>query len=133
MIQDLILHNTISKRAGVFVQLSCGLTTNGLLDVLKLFPDLFAKYFVHNEAEIVTAEKFWNNLILPPNPSPQEQATIEMFKRYLESCSSTGQFNNITTCMCIQMHSTVYVKTIKREESYGCIIRKWNVWNLCSC
>lgn len=85
-----MLHDAISKRAGVFLQLSCGLCTNGLLDVLKVFPHLFIQYFVQDE--VVTAEKLWDNLLLPKHPSPQEEMTISMFKEYIESCSSAGQF-----------------------------------------
>ena len=42
-----MLHDTISRKAGVFLQLSSGLSTNRVLDMLKLFPDLFTKYLIH--------------------------------------------------------------------------------------
>ena len=38
--QDLILHDAISRKAGVFLRLSSGLSTNGVLDMLELFFDL---------------------------------------------------------------------------------------------
>lgn len=93
--QDLMLHDTISRKAGVFLQLSSGLSTNGVLDMLKLFPDLFTKYFIHEE--VVTAEMLLSNIELPTNPTgPEEERTFEMFKKYIGSCSSKGRFYNIS-------------------------------------
>ena len=78
-----MLHDTISRKAGVFLQLSSGLSNNGVLDMLKLFPDLFTKYFIHEE--VVTAEMLLSNVELPANPTgPEEERTFEMFKSILD-------------------------------------------------
>lgn len=83
-----MLHDSISKRAAVFLQLSCGLSINGVLDVIKLFPGLFSKYFISKEE--VTAEDFLGNLLLPITMTPEEERTVGMFRKYIESCSSAG-------------------------------------------
>ena len=88
--QDIVLHDSISKRAAVFFQFSSGLSTLGFLDMVKCFPNMFEKYFVHHEADILTAEMFLDALILPSNPSNEEARVIEMLHQYINSCSSEG-------------------------------------------
>ena len=51
-----MLHDTISRKAAVFLKLSTGLSLNGVLDVMRLFPNLFTKYSVHEEE--ATAKMF---------------------------------------------------------------------------
>ena len=86
-----MLYDTISRRAGVFLQLSSGLSTNGALEVIKVFPKLFLKHFVYCKEELITAEKFFNDVLLPAELEPEEERTLAMFRTYIESCSSTGQ------------------------------------------
>ena len=88
--QGIILHDAISKRAAVFFQLSSGLSTLGFLEVVKCFPDMYERYFVHHEAETLTAEVFLEALILPINPSNEEARVISMLRRFINSCSSKG-------------------------------------------
>ena len=95
-----MLHDTISRKAAVFLQLSTGLSINGVLEVIRLFPNLFTKYFAHEEE--ATAEMFFNNLILPTNLGPEEERTIAMFRNYIESCSSTGTY--VITIMYIYVY-----------------------------
>ena len=97
-----MLHDTISRKAAVFLQLSTGLSINGVLDVIRLFPNLFTKYFVYEEE--ATAEMFFNNLIIPTNLGPEEERTIAMFRNYIESCSSTGTY--------VTYYYNVYVRSI---------------------
>ena len=88
LIQDLMLHDSISKRAAVLLQLSCGLSVNGVTEMIKLFPDLFSKFFVFEEED--DAEKFLGCLLLPGTMTTEEERTMGMFRKYIESCSSTG-------------------------------------------
>ena len=69
-----MLHDAISRKAGVFLQLSSGLSTTAALDMLELFPDLFTKYFIYEE--VVTAEMLLSNIVLPANPTRPEEEDI---------------------------------------------------------
>ena len=62
----------------MFFQLSSGLSILGFLDIIKCFPNLFEEYFVHNEMEELTAEVFWDGLILPRSPTNEETGMISM-------------------------------------------------------
>ena len=75
----------------MFFQLSSGLSTLGLLDIIKCFPNLFEEYFVYSEIEELTAEMFWDALILPRNPTDEESRVISMLSEFIESCSPSGQ------------------------------------------
>ena len=82
--QDIILHDSISKRAAAFFQLSNGFSILGFLDMLRSFPK-FEKYFVHSEAKVVTAEMFLGVLMLPRNPSDEQAQVIAMLCQFIES------------------------------------------------
>lgn len=84
-----MLHDTISRKAAIFLQLSTGLSVHGLLDVMKIFPNFFIDYFVHSKEHIVTAEMFLSKLVLP-DTGHEEKRVITMLKKYVESCSSNG-------------------------------------------
>lgn len=86
--QDIVLHNAISS--AVFFQLSSGLSTLGFLEVIRCFPNMYEKYFVHCEAEILTAKMFRDALILPRNPSNEEARVIAMLHQFIDSCTTEG-------------------------------------------
>ena len=81
--QDIVLHDSILKRAAVFFQLSSSLSTLGFLDMVKCFPNMYKKYFVHCEADTLTAEMLLDALILPLNPSNEEARVIAMLCRFI--------------------------------------------------
>ena len=51
---------------------------------------MFEKYFVHSEAEVITAEMFLDALILPRNPSNKQARVIVMLRQFIESCTKEG-------------------------------------------
>ena len=88
--QDLILHSCITKRAAAFAQLSSGLSILGFLDCLKHFPHLFEKFFIFQDSNVVTAEKFLSALEFPIEASDDEARMLGMFREFVKSCSEEG-------------------------------------------
>ena len=78
------------KELQYFFQLSSGLSTLGFLDMVKCFHDMYEKYFVHCEADTLTAEMLLDALILPLNPSNEEDRVIAMLHHFIHSCSNKG-------------------------------------------
>ena len=46
---------------------------------------------MYSEIEELTAEMFWDALILPRNPTDEESRVISMLSEFIESCSPLGQ------------------------------------------
>jgi len=120
-VQDIILHDAISKRAAVFFQLSSGLSTLGLLDIIKCFPNIFEEYFVYNEIEELSAEMFRDALTLPRNPTNEECRVISMLHEFMESCTPLGQIIGLrigTRQLCSNFYLLCYAVLLKNFAHY---------------
>jgi len=72
--QDIILHDSVSKRASAFFQLSSGLSILGFLEIIKIFPGTFEKHFVHAKNDDLTPEMIKEALICPCEPIEVESS-----------------------------------------------------------
>jgi len=90
VVQDIILHDSISKRASAFFQLSSGLSTLGFLDLVKCFPNTFEKYFVHNKSDVLTPEMIKEALLFPSESCEAESRVIAMLHKFIDSSTSSG-------------------------------------------
>ena len=74
VVQDIILHDSVSKRASAFFQLSSGLSILGFLEIIKIFPGTFEKHFVHAKNDDLTPEMIKEALTCPCEPSEVESS-----------------------------------------------------------
>ena len=87
--QDLLLHDAITKRAAGLMQLSSGLSILGVLDKMKMFPELFEKYFVHEKKEI-SADVFLKCVQFPESPSDEVARVISIFSEFVMTLNKEG-------------------------------------------
>ena len=84
--QDFILYDAITKRAAVLGQLATGLSTLGLLDLMKQFPQCFVTCFTDSNAEL-TRQKFLSLLEFPANECV---AVAQMLHQFVWTCTQDG-------------------------------------------
>ena len=58
--------------------------------MLRVFPIMFEKYFVHSEANVFTAEMFLGALMLLKNASDEQAQVIVMLRQFIESFTKEG-------------------------------------------
>ena len=88
--QDIIHHDSFSKRAAIFFQLSSGFSTLSFLEMLRVFPTMFEKCFVHSEAKVFTAEMFLGALMLLRKASDEQAQVIVMQRQFNKSFTKEG-------------------------------------------
>lgn len=88
--QDFVLHDTLLRGKSALEQISCGLANVGVLSLIHLFPMEFEPLFTHLRDEEVTSASLLTLFRFPDNLNDCQEATADMLREFIRSCSSEG-------------------------------------------